>query len=132
MKKVGLLLFIIATMTSCASIQLTPKQTCLWGMNVYNTQYERFIRDTVKPDYVEDILRPPSFGSKQTLVITEEMLRTDLTEEKRESLITRKDILYDLFQAVQTCDKAIIAMEEPSEENTDDLIHLINRLLEDL
>ena len=122
---------ILLMLCSCATAPLTPKQTCLWGMNVHNLQYEMFVKQIVKPEFVNDILNP-SFGSNQTVNITTDMIRTDLTEEQKEVLRQKKAILQDLYPVVRLCDEAIRSGVDPDQETYDDLIYLINRLLEDL
>ena len=104
-KNVGLglaLLFLLSA--ACAHIALTPKQTVLWGINVYNSQYDLYMKQAE---------------------------REDLTEDEKEVLRLKKYILEDLYSVIIVCEAAINAGTTPPEEVQDDLIYLINRLVEE-
>jgi hypothetical protein len=94
-----------------------------WAMNVYNGEWDKYIRKTVKPEYVQAVIH-------EDLNITEDMVRTDLSDEEWEALAVKKDILSDLHPYIEIADKALEAGGMPSEENQDDIVYLINRLIE--
>lgn len=109
----------------CAALKeqvLTPRETVLWGMKVYNAEWERYVKQTVKPEYIQDVI-------KDDREITNDMVRTDLSDEEWEVLETKKNILTDLFPIIEICDETVGAGNLPPEETRDDLIYLINRLI---
>jgi hypothetical protein len=109
----------------CAYLQsqvLSPKQTLYWGMNVYNGEWDRYIRQTVKPEYVKEVINDDR-------EVTEDMVRTDLSEEQWEILRKKKEILSELYPVVQMIDETLNAGGMPPEETRNDLISLINRLI---
>jgi hypothetical protein len=99
------LLAVLVLLVGCAHIILTPKQTVLWGMNVYNAQYDLYIK---------------------------QVAREDLTEDEKEVLRTKKDILLDMEESINVGLSSLAIGENPDEETLDDLTYLVNRLLEDL
>jgi hypothetical protein len=110
----------------CAYLQeqvLSPKQTMYWAMNVYNSEWDKYVRKTVKPEFVQAVI-------KEDIPITKDMVRTDLSDEEWEVLETRKNLLSDLFPYIEVADKALEAGGMPDEETQDDIVYLINRLIE--
>ena len=96
-------LAILFMAAGCAHIALTPKQTVLWGTNVYIAQYKLYLQQAA---------------------------REDLTEDQKEVLRVKKDILTDMEAIIKVCNDAIDINEAPPEDMTEDLYYLINRLLE--
>lgn len=96
---------VLVFLYSCAHIVLTPKQTVLWAANVYNAQYDLYVKQAQ---------------------------RADLTEDEKEVMRMKKELLSDLEQAIQLAEAAVKAGIDPDTETQENLVYLINRLLEDL
>ena len=101
----GLLVVLCLLCVSCSHILLTPKQTVLWALNVYNAQYDLYLKQASK---------------------------TDLTEDEKVVLRVKRDVLIDLEAALNIATADISAGIPPDDEVQDDIVYLVNRLLEGL
>jgi hypothetical protein len=89
---------------ACTHLTLTPKQTVLWGVQVYNAQYDSYLKQAE---------------------------RDDLSEDEKDMLRLKKDILDDLHEVISLARTSMDLGNTPSDELRDDLIYLINRLVEE-
>ena len=105
LKKNVALMLMLFMCVSCASVVLTPKQTVLWALNVYNAQYDLYLKQASK---------------------------TDLTEDEKVVLRVKRDVLVDLEAALNIATADISAGIPPDDEVQDDIVYLVNRLLEGL
>jgi len=115
---------------SCSFLRentLTPKQTLYWAMSVYNSEWDSYIRRTIKPEYVDALLNRRASDPLPTIL--KGMIREDVSDEEWEVLKVKKNILEDAFPLIQITDEALMAGGMPPEETQDDLIYLINRLV---
>ena len=81
---------------------MTPKQKVSYFMEVYNTQYDDYL-------YV---------SSKE-----------GLTEEDKKVLRIKKDILHNLYAAIQSYDAIVILGQVPTQDMEDEVLKFINDIL---
>jgi len=104
-KKISAAVLVLFLFVGCAQLSLTPKQTILWALNVYNAQYDLYVEQAAKPD---------------------------LTEDEKEILRVKKTVLVDLEHALNLATADIQAGVTVDDEVQEDIKYLVNRLLEAL
>ena len=116
-------------MQGCASLRLTPKQTVLWGMNVYNAQYDMYIDQVISDEY--------STEEKQLLkdnpsLLAGADLKKDLTDEQKEVLKVKREILVELYPIVQLSIDYVHSGSVPPGDLQETLVRLINKLVQEV
>ena len=104
-KKISAAVLVLFLFVGCAQLSLTPKQTILWALNVYEAQYDLYVAQTANPD---------------------------LTEEEKKILRVKKTILVDLEHSLNLATADIAADVPIDDEVQEDIKYLVNRLLEAL
>ena len=116
-----LLLF---SLSGCAS--LTPAQKTLWMANVYEAQYDLYLDQMINPMVGAEM--KASLKAEPSLIVGE-YLNPDLTEQQREVLRVKKQILIELKPLVAMATKYQLTGVLPSEEAINKMANLINELL---
>ena len=122
-----LLIALIGFTQGCASVRLTPEQTALYSVSVYNDEYNRYIADFVHPDYTVEQVKTLQ-GDPSKLIL--EMMNPDLTQEQRESLQLRKKILVELHPLVNITKKKMQTGTLPDKDVQELMKRLLTELLE--
>lgn len=120
------LVMIVFLIAGCATIRLTPKQTVLWGMNVYNAQYDLYIDQVVADSY--------SMEEKQLLkdnpaLLVGADLKPNLSEEQKEIIRVKRDILVELYPIIQLSMECINSGSIPPDDVQEIMVRLLNKLL---
>ena len=120
------LVMIVFLIAGCATIRLTPKQTVLWGMNVYNAQYDLYIDQVVADSY--------SMEEKQLLkdnpaLLVGADLKSNLSEEQKEIIRVKRDILVELYPIIQLSMECINSGSIPPDDVQEIMVRLLNKLL---
>lgn len=111
---------------SCVTTPLTPKQRVIWAANVYNAQYDLYLEQVLSEEIPYELRK--SLKENPSL-ISQEMVRTDLTEDQKDVLRVKKQILTELhpllLMAASYADQGMV----PPEELESNIIRLVNKLV---
>lgn len=123
-RKVASLFAFILLLCSCS--HLTPAQQTLWAINVYRAQYDLYLDHVINPALpVEE----QAELRKNPALIKGNKLNPNLSEEQKEVLRVKKDVLKELKPLVLMASDYSLTGKVPPKELQDQLTSLINRLL---
>lgn len=111
----------------CGCAGLTNSQRVLWGIEIYNSQYDSYLDAVINPDLPEDVKK---MLKENPSLITEEFINKELSEDKRKILRVKKDILIELKPLVLMAAEYQKTGQLPSNDVQNKLTELINRLVE--
>ena len=116
----------LIVIASC-STKLTPKQRVLWGLNVYQAQYNLYIDQILKPETkAEDRAR---FSADPSLITSSDM-KSDISNDQWKVLRVKKDVLVELKPLVVMAAGLVETGQVPTADIQDEMVRLLNRLIE--
>lgn len=119
------LLIALLILVGCTT-KLTDKQRVLWGLNVYQAQYNMYLDQILAPDVTaEDRAR----FSKDPSLITDDDMREGITEDQWEILRVKKEILVNLQPLVIIAATMTEDGQIPSADLQRDMTALLNQLI---
>jgi hypothetical protein len=112
----------------CATlnVQLTKKDVVTWALTIYSDQYDSYLEDVLKPTVAPEIRQAVKKNPK---LLTPDMIRTDIPEEKRIVLREKKKILTKLWAVLLTIRPFIDTGQTPPADMEEQLISLTNQLI---
>jgi len=120
------LLFILA-LVCCSCSHLTPAQRVLWGLNVYQAQYDEYLSLVINPNLDAET---KAYLREHPDEIEGNYLNPDLSEETKKMLRVKKEILIQLKPLVIMATEYQQTGKLPPDEVQTKLTGLINRLVE--
>jgi hypothetical protein len=95
-------------------------------MTIYSDQYDSYLEDVLKPTVAPEIRQAVKKNPK---LLTPDMIRTDIPEEKRIVLREKKKILTKLWAVLLTIRPFIDTGQTPPADMEEQLISLTNQLI---
>lgn len=126
-----ILFAVLVGASSCGTIPttmggMTPKQNAAWMNNVYSRQYDLYLDQILKSD-ISSAERLSLKGNPR--MITQDMLRTNFSEDEAKMLKTKKDIFVTVYPLLASYNDFVRSDGIPPVELEYQIVSLINRLL---